>query len=187
MLHQLDATVATNLGLAPREEIAITSTTPLPLDQGRKLYEDHLKRPRVSGGVRSTTSKRYRAIFDKFIAFAIGQGVPSWNAVTRHTLEAYASHLDRNDYAGKTLRQELTVVIQAHKWLMEEKHVIGAEALRLTMRKVEGERAYCYTTPQVEAMVNQCQSLPALGWRDHHPNMHRLEDFGIGFPSLERC
>ena len=68
-LQQLDRVCAENLGLvAPNTK---TTSTPglLTLGEGRRLYEGNLARPRVVGGVRNSTAKRYKAIFDKFFAF----------------------------------------------------------------------------------------------------------------------
>ena len=162
-LEQLDAVVAAELGLAPAPEPA-SEATPLPLEAGRRLYEDHIKRPRVAGGVRASTQKRYRAVFDKFIPYAKSNNVLTWNFVTTATLHSYASHLERKDYAGKTLRNELTTLVQTQKWLIQEKHLLGVEPLRLKMRKVESQPAYCYTPEQVQAMIQHCRANPKIGW-----------------------
>jgi integrase len=161
-LHELDAIVAADLGLAPRP--AISSGIPLPLADGRRLYEEHIKRPREVGGVRSSTQKRYRTVFDKFLLFAKGKRIAAWNEVRNQTLNAYATHLRDQDYAGKTLRNELTTLVQAYNWLREEHHLTGVEPLHLSLTPTESQRPYCYTTGQVAAMVQHCQDNPSLAW-----------------------
>ena len=109
LLAELDRVRAEELGLVPRSEKTASDATPLALADGRKLYEDHIKRPRVTGGVRVSTAKRYRTTFDKFLVFAAGKGVTIWNAVTETTLIDYAAHLEAKDYAYKSQLNELTV------------------------------------------------------------------------------
>ncbi|MFN0017386.1 MAG: tyrosine-type recombinase/integrase [Pirellulaceae bacterium] len=164
MLSQLDAIVAANQGLIPRSQASQGPAQTIPLAEGRKLYENHIKRPRVAGGVAVSTQKRYRTVFDKFILFAESIGIKTWNAVTSQTINAYATHLDRKNYAGKSLKTELVVLIQVQKWLINEKHLVGAERLKIKIGKVEGQRAFCYTPIQVETMVAHCKSKQTLGW-----------------------
>jgi len=47
-----------------------------------------IARPAIAGGVKPSTVKRYRAIFNKFIEFAESQGIRQWNHVDHHTLAA---------------------------------------------------------------------------------------------------
>src|SRR4051812_35750499 len=68
-LDRLDAVRAVVLGRAGADVLAVDADQ-LSLDEGRKLYEDHIRRPRVVGGARPTSAKRYRAVFDKFVRFA---------------------------------------------------------------------------------------------------------------------
>src|SRR5262245_49556536 len=91
------------------------------LEEGRKLYEEHCRRPRAIGGVKQSTQKRNRAVFNKFIPQAKKEGVLAWNHVIGGTLNAYATHLDDEGYAPKTIRIELTTIVQTHKWLRSEK------------------------------------------------------------------
>ena len=60
------------------------------------LYEKHISRPRVTGGVRQSIQKRYRAVFDKFLPFAQTQAVSVWNGVSANLLTKYADHLEAN-------------------------------------------------------------------------------------------
>lgn len=164
LLSQLDAIVASDQGLIPRSQASQGPAPTLPLAEGRKLYENHIKRPRVAGGAAVSTQKRYRTVFDKFIQFAESIGIKTWNEVTSQTVNAYASYLDKKNYAGKSLKTELITLVQAQKWLINERHLVGVERLKVKMRKVEGQRAYCYTPAQVEAMVQHCKSIKSLSW-----------------------
>lgn len=163
-LSRLDSIVAADHGLIPRDQIPDASPKVLSLADGRKLYEAHIKRPWSAGGTRKSTQKKYRSTFDKFLPFADSIGVKTWNAVTKQTVTAFLTHLGANAYAGTTMGKEATTIAQAHKWLIEEGHLFGAEPLNLKLRKTEGQRAYCYTQEQVQAMVEHCLARPKLAW-----------------------
>jgi hypothetical protein len=75
---------------------------PLPIKEGRTLYETYVSRRRVTGGVRKSTQKRYRAVFDKFVPFAASHSVTARSGVTAAFLSAYAAHLEGLGYAYKT-------------------------------------------------------------------------------------
>jgi len=91
LLAKLDVTVAVNAGLAPAEEAKKADVDPFTLEEGRKLYEELISRPQAVGGVRESTFKRYRAVFDKFIPFAKSTGIETWNEVTKQLLHRYES------------------------------------------------------------------------------------------------
>ncbi len=180
-LHRLDGAIAVRFGLAPAPP-AVADAAPLKLEEGRRLYEEYIRRPEITGGVRPSTQKRYRTVFDKFILFARGQGIDEWNRVTSQTLLAYASDLQKRGYAGKTLRNELTTLVQSHKWLLKEGHLTGVEPLRLTVRKVESDPAYCYTREQVEAMIEHCRKSADVRWL--HPVIVGLACTGLRISEL---
>ena len=163
-LHELDAVIAADLGLAPRPAAPATEQL-LTLEEGRKLYETHISRPRTCGGLAKSTQKRYKPAFDKFIPFAKSKGILTWNQVSNATLEEYATYLEEElERAPKTLRNELTTLVQTHKWLIAEKHLVGVDRLRLKVQKHPGERAYCYTSEEVAAIMDRCRSTPKLTW-----------------------
>jgi hypothetical protein len=103
-------------------------------------------------------------VFDKFIKYAISISVGSWNEVTKDTLTAYATHLADDNYAPKTLRNELVTLVQAQKWMLNEKHLVGVEPIRVSVQSVESQRAYCYTPEEVAAMVAHCLDNADLTW-----------------------
>lgn len=164
-VHELDQVRAEDLGLAPRSlESSEQRAAPLTLEAGRKLYEKYIARPRVTGGVRKSTQKRYRTVFDKFIEFARGIRIECWNQVTAEVLTDYASHLASKGYAYKTLRNELTTLKQAVRYLIKSGRLPGMSPIELKLRKAESQPAYCYRFSEVEAMVIHCQSQPNLQW-----------------------
>ncbi|TWU39889.1 Tyrosine recombinase XerC [Novipirellula aureliae] len=161
-LHQLDRIQAENLGLVPR-----TRSNPadkrLALSAGRKLFDAHNARPILVGGTKPSTRKRYRAILDKFLEFAPSERISEWNQVTERTLAEYAKHLDDLGYARKTIYGELNLLKTAFKWLCREGH-IDRKPLKLKLRKAECERAYCYTSEEVNSMLQHCANSTDLGW-----------------------
>ncbi len=164
LLPELDRVRAEELGLIPRTAKSDCVAPPLSLEQGRQLYEKHLARPRVTGGVRESTRKRYRTVFDKFIPFAKSKGVTDWNRVTGELLRDYARHLEDKGYANKTLVNELTTLKQAIKWLIESRHLEGVQPIELKLRKAESVPAYCYRAAEVTAMVDHCSANADVHW-----------------------
>src|SRR5687768_5498457 len=77
-LKQLDLVKAVELGLADHSALAAPPEL-LALAEGRRLYTAHVTRPRVVGGARPSSAKRYRPVFDKFEQFARGEGITAWN------------------------------------------------------------------------------------------------------------
>jgi integrase len=138
--------------------------TELPLAEGRRLYEEHIGRPRVTGGVKESTKRRYRAVFDKFLAWGAKNGVGDFRRVDANALNRYAASLGKKDYAQKTLYHELTTLKQCVKWLIDAGHLVGCEPVLLKLRKVESQRAYCYKPAEVEAILQRCREVPELGW-----------------------
>jgi len=79
-------------------------------------------------------------------------------------LHEYATHLEEKGYAPKTIRNESVTLVQTHKWLRDDGHLIGADPLRLAIKKVQGRRAYCYRAEEVAAMLELCDNDPKLSW-----------------------
>jgi len=163
-LPELDRQRAEDLGLIPRSARPESPTTPLSLAEGRRLYEEHVARPRVTGGVRKSTQKKYRSVLDKFLPFAAGRGVTTWNGVTSELLCAYVADLEAKGYAHKTQSNELITLKQAMKWLIKQGHLQGMKPIELSVRKAESERAYCYRSEEVRAMIEHCRATEALHW-----------------------
>ena len=128
------------------------------------LYKDHVARPKIVGGAKPTTSKRYRPVFDKFIEFATSEGIQFWNEVTRKVLEAYAAHLDDEGYAYATEYLELTTLNQAVKWFVESDHLPAQCLIKLSVSKPHGTTTYCYRVEEFVAMVEHCKANPELVW-----------------------
>jgi integrase len=164
LLPELDRVRAEDLGLIPRSAESSTRGPSLPMGEGRALYEKHIARPRVTGGVRKSTQKRYRTVFDKFIPFATARGVTVWNGVTAELLTAYAAHLENQGYAHKTLVNELTTLKQTVRWMIRQGHLQGMKPIELRVQKAESEPAYCYRPREVKAMVEYCRARTSLKW-----------------------
>lgn len=163
-LPQLDRARAESLGLAPRSPAAESPLSPLLIEEGRKLYEKHVARPRVTGGTRLSTQKKYASIFNKFLAFVAARSVTVWNGVTAELLNAYAADLEAKGYAYKTLFNELTTIKQTVKWLIQAGHLTGVKPIELKLRKAESERPYCYRPEEIRAMLDHCCQDPELEW-----------------------
>jgi integrase len=163
-LKQLDLVKAVELGRADRAALAAAQPGQLSLAEGRRLYLEHVRRPRVVGGARPASAKRYRPVFDKFEQFAQAEGITAWNQVTHHTLEAYAAHLDDQGYAYATEYLELTTIKQMIKWMVEEGRLPASCLVRLSLGKPQGTSTYCWRPEEVQAMVQACREREELGW-----------------------
>lgn len=152
-----------NAGI-PRSPESNRQGRPLPLDEGRKLYEKHIARPKAMGGTRESTQRRYKVALDNFIPFAKSKGVSVWNGVTGAFLSTYAAHRESKGRADRTILGELKTIKQAFKWLTEAEHLKGVKPLKIEIPKSELQPACCYRTEEVLAMIALCQANEKLGW-----------------------
>lgn len=164
LLRELDLTKAVEHGLADASLLKTSESSLLGLDRGRQLYEDHVRRPHVTGGARPKTSQRYKAVFDKFLPFARGRGITGWNQVTRLLLENYAAHLDDEGYAPRTEYLELTTIKQTMKWLADDKHIPTACLFAMSLKKPQGTDTYCWKPDEVTAIIRHCRHNAELNW-----------------------
>jgi integrase len=163
-LKRLDLVQAVALGKADRALLDQAPAPGLSLTEGRRLYLEHVQRPRVVGGARPVSAQRYQAVFDKFDAFAQAEGITTWNGVTRSLLESYAAHLDDQGYAYATEYLELTTLKQAVKWLVQEGRLPAACRVHLPLNKPQGTTTYCWRTVEVQALLQRCQQHPDFAW-----------------------
>jgi integrase len=163
-LKQLDLVKAVEFGLADRAALVTPQSSQLSLPEGRRLYLEHVQRPRVVGGARPVSAKRYRPVFDKFEQFAQTEGITAWNQVTHRILEAYAAYLDDHGYAYATEYLELTTLKQMIKWLVEEGHLPASCLVRLPLNKPQGTSTYCWRPEKVQAMVQTCHRQKESYW-----------------------
>ena len=163
-LGQLDEVCAIKQGLIEQPKASPVPSSKLTLAEGRRLFEAYIARPRVLGGVKPSTRKRYRTVFDKFGVFCVKDGTSCYNQVDAEVLSRYATYLEKKDYAPKTLINELTTLKVAFRWFIEAGHLSGCEPIKLSLRKVESERAYCYRPEEVKAIITHCRENVKLHW-----------------------
>jgi Phage integrase SAM-like domain len=178
LLPELDRVRAEQLGLARPSQPSIDLARPLSIEGGRELYEQHISRPRVTGGVRTSTQKRYRTVFDKFARFAGARSIVVWNTVTASVLTGYASDLQNQGYAHKSIVNELTTLKQAIKWMIEQGHLEGMEPVKLKLRKAESESAYCYRPEEIRVMIELCRADETLNWLGNGSLGLPAQDYG---------
>lgn len=176
-LDRLDRVMAVRHGLAPRSILDSDNSATLSLAEGRRLYEVHLSRPEVAGGPCAKTRARYRAVFDKFIAFAEAKGICDWRAVTDNLAEQYLRHLECNSYEDATLCLEANFLKQVIKHFVRSKLLPESHLLHLTVKKPSGTSTYCYTREQFEAILEHCSKRTDLVW------LHRVV-LALGFTGM---
>jgi integrase len=164
LLAELDLTMAVRHGLADPSSLEPVRQHELALEEGRTRYMDFVGRAPVTGGVRPSSQKRYRAVFDKFLAYAQGKGLTTWDRITSPTLLAYATHLQANGYAYRTQYLELTTLKQAILWLVKSGHLKAGCRIELPLAKAQGTDTYCWRPEEVRAMLEHCRERPELAW-----------------------
>jgi integrase len=165
LLTRLDALKAVEHGLANRAILETTRTGQLSLTEGQQIYLKHVARPAVLGGATDGTVKRYRAVFNKFIAFAQREGIQHWQAAaSKQVFEAYGAWLDDEGYDYATEYLELTTLKQATKWFVQENKLPASCRVELPLRKPQGTTTYCYKLEEIQAMVEHCFSKEELSW-----------------------
>lgn len=164
LLNQLDETCAVKFGLIERRTQQSTVVERLTLADGRHLYEQHIARPRITGGVAPATRKRYRTTLNNFIPWALKEGLTYFDQIDKNVLIRYASHLESRGRASKTLENELVTLKQCMRWLIDEGRLPGCEPIKLKLKKFESRRAYCYRPQEVAAMLAHCRATNCLTW-----------------------
>ncbi|WP_020471428.1 tyrosine-type recombinase/integrase [Zavarzinella formosa] len=163
-LAELDRRRAVDAGLAPPEILQPSALEPVPLERGRQLYVGHVSRPRSMGGAKPQSVKRYRPVFDKFLAFAARRRLASWNEVNETFLANYACWLEEEEYGIATQYLELTTLKQVIKWLSENGHLPPDHHVRLRLPKPQGTTTWCWRPAEVAAMLRHCRADPELNW-----------------------
>ena len=164
LLVHLDLTMAVKHGLADPAALDVACQHELPLEEGRTLYMDFVGRARVAGGVRPSSRKRYRAVFDKFVAYAVAKGLTTWDRVTAQTLLGYAAYLEANGYAYRIQYLELTTLKQTVIWLVKKGHLAADRRIELPLGKAQGTDTYCWRPEEVRAMLEYYRGRPELAW-----------------------
>ncbi|QDU61030.1 site-specific tyrosine recombinase XerC [Planctomycetes bacterium Pan216] len=165
-MKQLDALMAVEHGLADRAILREQPAETVGLEDGRDAYLNYLVRPTSIGGVKPKTVKRYNSVLDKFLSFAKGRGVTTWNAVTESTVEAYIDWLDSHTdkYGYSTQCYEVRVIMQANRWLVKHDKLPKTSLLTIPMKKCVESTTYCYTSEEIVAIVDHCRQRPKLRW-----------------------
>jgi integrase len=135
----------------------------LTLADGRRFYEEHTSRPRLVGGVKERTQTRNAVALNKFIEWAKSQGIESFNVIDTKTMNRYAAFLDTKN-APKTIKNELVTIKSCINYLTKEDLLIGAPTIKLTLGKVESQKAYCYRATEVNAIIALCRASSSLQW-----------------------
>lgn len=165
-VQKLDRVQAVKFGKAERS-VFEEHGAPLTLEAGRKAYEDHINRPRVLGGVKPATRKRYKAVLDNFLSFVVTQGIPNWNRVDTKLVQKYASFLVEKETAYATQYLELTTIKQIVNLLIQEGHLVGGSPIHLPLAKSQGTSTYCWRPEEVKAMLELCSKNAELAWLQH--------------------
>jgi integrase len=177
LLPRLDLTIAIENGLAQPEALAPLSGETLPLETGRKLYEDHITRSRITGGTRKGTQKRYRAVLDKFLPFLESKSVTGWNRVTSNLLEQYLTYLETHEYSYATQYLEGTTIKQIVNFFISKKRLPAESRIELKLPKPQGTDTYCWRTEEVLAILDFMKTKAELSWL--HPLLMTLTYTGL--------
>lgn len=162
-LCRLDLAMAVRHGRADRSALMASQTKALSLADGVKRYMDHVNRPAVSGGA-AKAAKRYKPVFDKFTTYLAGLSVDTWQQVAKRHLNQYAAWLEDEEYSYRTQYLELTTIKQALNHFVDEQLLPASSRIDYKLQKPGSTTTYCYTTEQVTAMIEHCESIKDLTW-----------------------
>ena len=163
-LKELDHRTAIRLGKIEDTD-PVKQTELLSISDGVEMYKKHAGRSRALGGVSTSTLARYRAILFKFQLFAQKKGIGCWQDISADVLTQYITQLDEDGYAYDSLDIELTTIKQVINYLRDKKNVKGLHKVEgCSVPEGEGTSRYCYSTRQVDAMVEHCMADPKLVW-----------------------
>ena len=188
-LQELDLVKAVEHGLANSSQLDQIPDAPLSLEKGRLSYEQHVSRPQIVGGARPKTVQRYKAVLDKFLPFALKNGIRCWNDVDGRLLEKYAKHLEKEEYAYRTIYLELNTVKQIVKWLIRQGHLKGKSPIDLPVEK-SGWNPHvllaCGRSGSHGEMV--CKPFRIGLVESHHycPGLHRTSHLGTRILTMDR-
>jgi integrase len=163
-LRRLDQVKAIAAGRAKPTSLQTDCDKMLHLAEGSRLYLDYVKRPLVQGGVGSRTVSRYRAVLDKFERFANKKLIQFWQQVDKKLVMQYGRWLQEKGYAFATQYLEQTTLKQLVKWLVGEGSLPAAQLIVLRLKKPQDTTTYCYTPPEVQAIIQFCTDRDDLKW-----------------------
>ena len=177
LLARLDLTIAIENRLAGAEALVPLSGDELSLAAGRKLYEDHASRSRITGGTRKSTQKRYRVVFDKFLTFLERKGIPTWNRVTTRVLQQYLTDLEADGYAYRTQYLEGTAIKQFINFFVGLKRLPAEARITLKLPKAQGTDTYCWRPEEAVAIHEFTRANPDLAWLVRDPTRRWAKSF----------
>jgi integrase len=164
LIQLWDARMAVNHGIADSSVLGAKRGDSITLGEGIKKYLHHISRPKVTGGAKKSTVKRYRPVFDKFAEYSASEGVEYWDQVNRRLLESYAGWLDDHGYAYRTEYMKLTTIKQCVNWLVSEKLISRECSIHMPMPKAQGSPTYCYSEAEVRGLICFCAQNDELIW-----------------------
>lgn len=162
-LKQLDRSMAMRHGLIPKEGMASNESV-LPIEEGFKIYQEHLERPEAARGVRDSTRKRYRSVFRHFKDYCAAKRIGTWNEINAARLNGFGAKLENEDYKPRSVYLEMTTIKQVAKYLVEQKHLPASCAFRCPLTKPSGTDKHCYSVEEVVAILELARSLPGCLW-----------------------
>jgi len=149
--------MAVKHGIASPKLLQTDGPKRLTLLNGRRLYESYVRRPRIANVPKPAIAKRYRPVLDKFLKHCDRKGIKHWNEVTREQFDGYAAWLDGESYAYATEYLELTTLKQILRFLVESDHLPASLLFPYPMKKPTGTDTYCWSPPEVQAILQHCQ------------------------------
>jgi integrase len=163
-LKDLDFRMAVKYGIAKEKQHATLTSTSLTLKEGVADYLQFVARPRSLKGGSRNTLKRYAAVFNKAVPFFEKLGIRTWNEVSERTLQAYGTHLLKQSYAFATQGLEIVTIKQALNHWIKLRLLPESQQFDLEIDKVVESTAYCFTSQEVEAMIEHCRKNEHLRW-----------------------
>jgi len=163
VLKHLDLQMAVEHSLAPRTALQEIPSV-ICLQEGIQKYMANVEGEKAMENISRKTPQRYRAVFDKFARFCDQRNISSWHQVNRQILSQYAAWLEKEGYAYNTRYLELTTLKQVVKFLIDVGDLPESNRINMKLRKPQETDTYCFTSEEVQAILELCQENPQLRW-----------------------
>lgn len=163
-LDRLDEAAAIKHGLIEKPVATPDSGRPLDIEAGIELYQAHVDRPPVMGGVSQSTAQRYGAVIDKFLNYCQTHGANTWQKVTNALVNSYGKYLEHENYHGSTIGFEINQIKCMVNFLVAEGFLPASARLKIKVKKATSTTRYCFSKAEVQGILELCRQRESLDW-----------------------
>ena len=148
----------------------------ISIEAGWEAYIEKKSIPIYLGGLKDSSTRKYRGHSKRFIAYCKKKGIEDWSNVNQQELEAYGVSLD-GKLSPITIHDDLTMEISVSNWLIKNGHLPNACKINWELNKPEGAEQYCYERNEVQRMLQWTLGFNRRRWM--YPLVFLLSHTGV--------